>query len=170
MNYGCCTVCKEQIADGVEMVVTGITINNGLDLADENRSTETNYAHAACCLRPRTMAEIAADLRVGTYFSATGKWPTPENLPAPSGEFSEAIRRRLEYKHLSDFGYKVAVELGCEFQEEMLGLNHFRITVPGEYVEAVKKLAYEYTSVITKIEVVARDINNHVRDAVEANR
>jgi hypothetical protein len=92
--------------------------------------------------------------------------------------FAEAVKKRHEYRHLSDFGYQIIVVLGCpEFREEPIALNHIRVTVPDEYVEAVKKLAYEYTPCIMRTDVVGKSEAasaddtkpNHVRDAVRAN-
>jgi phosphotransferase system IIA component len=79
--------------------------------------------------------------------------------PSPiDGEFADAVKRRHAYGHLSDFGYKVIVDLGCPWlYEEMVAINHMRFFVPHEYVQAVKKLAYEYTPVIMRTDVEGRD-------------
>ena len=48
MNYGCCAICKQEIEDGEDLIVTGITITSGQSLADKNRTTEVHYAHQSC--------------------------------------------------------------------------------------------------------------------------
>jgi hypothetical protein len=122
-------------------------------------------------------------------------WAMKDNKQPDS--FAEAVKKRYEYKHLSDFGYQIIVVLGCpEFREELIALNHMRVTVPDKYVEAVKKLAYEYTPVVMRTDVVGSGAisqalmdhehlgsasgettapqdepkPNHVRDAVRANQ
>lgn len=49
---------------------------------------------------------------------------------------------------------KKIFDLGCSIvTEEQLGMNHFRLTVDDEYVEAARRLVYESVPFILKVDV-----------------
>jgi len=53
MEYGCCTICERPITEGIDLVITGITITGGYGLADENRTSKARYTHQNCHTKPR---------------------------------------------------------------------------------------------------------------------
>jgi len=64
MNYGRCAICKQEIREGADLIVTGVTIIGGQSLADANRSTEVHYAHQSCHSSPPNHVRDAVEANI----------------------------------------------------------------------------------------------------------
>lgn len=68
------------------------------------------------------------------------------------------MTEQAKHEHLSEFGQRI-MEAGCPWMgEKMIRLGHMEITVPHEYVAAVKQLAYECVPVLHRVDVVGSDV------------